>query len=153
MIIRLIILLITVILVRVMLIKALSEKPLPNQVRLPKIAWQVGIATVLVFLVFVILSIYMQEHWIVVAGFTAFECFGLYLALYGLVWKIEYDDTSFTYRTMFGKTIVKSYSNITNIKRGKYMVRFYSGKQCFYLDKNATGAPDFIRILANKTRT
>lgn len=125
-----------------------TEDSLPNVVKSPKACYIIGIGDLSFAGFATIATIKDKEPWFLISFFGLFALLGLYLALYGLLWKITYNDSCFTYRTFYGKTTKAFYSNITRIKRGKTVDHFYAGKKHFRVDHIAVGYDTFMKTMA-----
>lgn len=71
-------------------------------------------------------------------GGSLFFLWGFLYSLVTLNWRIEYDQNGFTYRNLWRRKRRFSYSDITEIKRGKSIIRMRAANKRLWMDATAS---------------
>jgi hypothetical protein len=77
-----------------------------------------------------------------------FVILGIIIILYCLLWRIEYDDESFTYRNLLGHKTIVPYSSVIRIKRKLKDVYLFTEKKRFDIIQGTIGVDDFMDMIA-----
>lgn len=121
-----------------------------GEVFISPIALLIGIVCVIVFSIFVIISIVQKSYGIAI-GFGIFVLLGLILIIAFINCRIYYEPNQFTYKNFFGVKRIYKYNEITGIKYGTSDTIIYVGKKKILVDSMAD-SNDFLRLVNSKTR-
>lgn len=132
--------------------KGSEGKMIKDTVYLSPVFLIVGIVDVVFFLGLVILMWLFPndtaEPWIF-AVFGAFALLGAVLIVACLLWRIEYNDVTFNYRSWLGNRTTIPYSSISRIKQSSsspYNTAYlYTGKKRYSIYPYGIGAKAFLK--------
>ena len=135
-----------------------AEKSDINILKVPKLIFWIGLCGLLIcYIIIVILFTVAFDEVSAACSFVPFLMSFLYLwlILYSLNWRVEFNENSLTFRNMFRKKREIQYSEITKLKRikiGGY--RIYFGKKSIAVDfyiKGADNLWDILKVLKIKS--
>ena len=134
-----------------------DEKSDTNVLKVPKLIFWIGFCDLLICYIMIIICFTVAFDEVSAAcaiGFFLMSFLGLWLILYSLNWRVEFNENSLIFRNMFRKKRKIYYSEITKLKRikiGGY--RIYFEKKSIAVDyfiKGADNLWDILKVLKIK---
>jgi hypothetical protein len=122
-----------------------------NTVYLSPICLYVGILGTVGFLLFLSVMLFFPngtESIFAYAVFGILAVLGMIIILYSLLWRIEYDDESITYRNCLGKRYDIHYSDIISIRRKRNNVYLFTDKTRINIILGTVGDDMFLDSIA-----
>lgn len=121
-----------------------------GKVHLPRVFMPIGGAVAVVFLILTIITYFNDEPlWVSLIGFSL-SFLGLLLIIGFINCRISYDEEGFAYKTIFGRKLEYTYSQVTGIRKNMNETYIYVGKRKLLVDALYVGGYDFIKQVKKK---
>lgn len=122
-----------------------------NIVKLPISELIAGIVVTLFFSVILLMMVLFPndtgDFWVFL-GFSLFMTMGIVIILSWLIWKVEYNDKVFVYRSKLGHKTTVPYSSINKVKLTQNALLLYSNGRRYTFYKNSKGEAGFLEVLS-----
>lgn len=127
-----------------------TEETEKGKVHLPRVFMPIGGAVAVVFLILTIITYFNDEPlWVSLIGFSL-SFLGLLLIIGFINCRISYDEEGFAYKTIFGRKLEYTYSQVTGIRKNMNETYIYVGKRKLLVDALYVGGYDFIKQVKKK---
>ncbi|MBO5066027.1 MAG: hypothetical protein J6D06_07945 [Clostridia bacterium] len=123
-----------------------------GKVHLPKIFVIIGGLAAVVFLIPALITYFNDEPLWVPLICLGLASLGTLLILGFVNCRITYDEDGFVYKTIFGRKLKYTYSQVTGIRKNMNEIYVYVGKRKLLVDALYIGGYDFIKQVKKKYR-
>lgn len=126
-----------------------NQEPV-TQIRLPALYLWMGIIDVVLFAALAILSITFEDGTqglYTLSVFSLFALLGLSIILLSANWRIELNEVTFTYRTIFGRQYEFLYSDVIRVEKTESIILACTERKILRIDPHAIGVERLLQRL------